>query len=245
MNKILRYSLLVVLTLVSSMSFGQTTSVDNIAAFKALSPKTTATLTLKDAKVQYAKGNDIFVVDATGGINFYKSGLNYAAGQILNGTITATYESYNNLPELINVKEDKLVVTDGTITPIVMTVEEAIKTENACKLVTIKKVKAIKVEGKKGSNYFTDTTKKLQIYDRFKLEYTIDAENEMDYTGILIPFYQKMEIAPTVSPVTTGISNIEAAANDKNAPIYNLAGQRVGKDYKGVVIKNGQKYIQR
>ena len=67
----------------------------------------------------------------------------------------------------------------------------------------------------------------------------------MDYTGILIPFYQKMEIAPTVSPVTTGISNIEAAANDKNAPIYNLAGQRVGKDYKGVVIKNGQKYIQR
>ena len=30
-----------------------------------------------------------------------------------------------------------------------------------------------------------------------------------------------------------------------NAATYNMAGQRVGKNYKGVVIKNGKKYMNR
>ena len=38
---------------------------------------------------------------------------------------------------------------------------------------------------------------------------------------------------------------IDNAVNDNTAPtvIYNLAGQRVSKDYKGIVIKNGKKYF--
>ena len=44
---------------------------------------------------------------------------------------------------------------------------------------------------------------------------------------------------------STGIKEVENRKEDANVPLYNLAGQRVGKDYKGVVIKNGQKYIQR
>ena len=42
----------------------------------------------------------------------------------------------------------------------------------------------------------------------------------------------------------TSIKGIEAAA-DVNAPAYNLAGQKVGKDYKGVVIQNGRKMLQK
>lgn len=41
----------------------------------------------------------------------------------------------------------------------------------------------------------------------------------------------------------TGIDSVEAANADADAPAYNLAGQRVGKSYKGVVVKNGRKYI--
>jgi len=46
---------------------------------------------------------------------------------------------------------------------------------------------------------------------------------------------------------TTGIANLHVNdnANDNNAPIYNLAGQRVDKNYKGVVIQNGKKFIQK
>lgn len=44
---------------------------------------------------------------------------------------------------------------------------------------------------------------------------------------------------------TTGINEIEAEAAQDNAAIYNLAGQRVSKDYKGVVIKNGKKFLNK
>jgi len=41
-----------------------------------------------------------------------------------------------------------------------------------------------------------------------------------------------------------GISTVKADAN-VNAPAYNLAGQQVSKDFKGVVVKNGKKMIQK
>jgi hypothetical protein len=41
---------------------------------------------------------------------------------------------------------------------------------------------------------------------------------------------------------TTDIHAVESVANSQDK-WYNLAGQRVGKDYKGIVIVNGKKYI--
>lgn len=43
---------------------------------------------------------------------------------------------------------------------------------------------------------------------------------------------------------STGISSAVVAPTAKASKIYNLAGQQVGKSYKGVVIKNGKKYVQ-
>ena len=40
----------------------------------------------------------------------------------------------------------------------------------------------------------------------------------------------------------SGIETVKAAAK-ANEAIYNLAGQKVGKDYKGLVIKNGKKFV--
>lgn len=43
----------------------------------------------------------------------------------------------------------------------------------------------------------------------------------------------------------TAINGIESEKNAENGAIYNLAGQRVGKDYKGIVIKNGKKFMNK
>ncbi|MBM6993164.1 MAG: hypothetical protein I3J02_07870, partial [Prevotella sp.] len=43
----------------------------------------------------------------------------------------------------------------------------------------------------------------------------------------------------------SGVSNVAVATDDKMTPVYNLAGQRVSASYKGVVIRQGKKYIQR
>ena len=56
--------------------------------------------------------------------------------------------------------------------------------------------------------------------------------------AVLPMLYAKVPDA--IKNVTTVVER-----NDANAPIFNLAGQRVGKDYKGVVIQNGKKYLNK
>lgn len=43
----------------------------------------------------------------------------------------------------------------------------------------------------------------------------------------------------------TGISQLSTANEKTNAPIYNVAGQRVSENYKGIVIVNGKKIIKK
>jgi hypothetical protein len=44
---------------------------------------------------------------------------------------------------------------------------------------------------------------------------------------------------------STGIFNIATSEEDTNAPIYNLSGQRVTKETKGVLIQNGRKFVNK
>ena len=44
--------------------------------------------------------------------------------------------------------------------------------------------------------------------------------------------------------VPAGISQAVAVPAAKSSKVFNLAGQQVGKSYKGVVIKDGKKYVQ-
>lgn len=44
---------------------------------------------------------------------------------------------------------------------------------------------------------------------------------------------------------TTGISNISAEEASKQAEVFNLSGQRVDASYKGIVVRNGRKYLRK
>ena len=44
---------------------------------------------------------------------------------------------------------------------------------------------------------------------------------------------------------TTSIESLNISQFDNNAPMYNLSGQRVGNNYKGIVIVNGKKMIRK
>lgn len=44
---------------------------------------------------------------------------------------------------------------------------------------------------------------------------------------------------------TTGISNISAEEASKQAEVYNLSGQRVDASYKGIVVRNGRKFLRK
>jgi hypothetical protein len=60
-------------------------------------------------------------------------------------------------------------------------------------------------------------------------------------TGVSVAGNEDFEVAITVTEAT-GINSIEANAQD--APAYNLAGQKVNKGFKGLVIMNGKKVVK-
>ena len=47
----------------------------------------------------------------------------------------------------------------------------------------------------------------------------------------------------SVDGIITAINTIKDEIQPDNTPAYNISGQRVSKDYKGIVIKNGKKAI--
>lgn len=237
------------------------TKAENIAAFKALASGTTATLTLKDAQVVYknvyttksgATNTEYYVRDASGAIQFFNTDLELNVNQVINGTVEVTYSPFNELPEAkktANTSAEKLTITDGeAAVPTKVTVADLTSNKYLCDLVTVENANIIsETSGTYTNQYLTNGTDKVMIYDKFKTKTSITDGEGFDVTGILVTANLSgniiNELAPISAPVPTGINNITTEAADANAPVYNLSGQRVGKNAKGVLIKNGKKYV--
>lgn len=110
------------------------------------------------------------------------------------------------------------------------------------------------------SYYISDegtTGNELQVYGGLSFESQKFTSVEDIKVGDVVVVYGKLKkfgttyeldknnILISLNGKTTGITNITTDEAAKNAPVYNLAGQKVTKAYKGVVIKNGKKMIQK
>lgn len=71
--------------------------------------------------------------------------------------------------------------------------------------------------------------------------------NQLGFQGSAgIQFTIKKAFFATAEKTPTGVNHTFVAPKaNVNAPIYNLAGQQVSKAYKGVVIQNGKKFVQK
>lgn len=230
---------------------GVAETCENIAAFKALEDGSTAVLTLTNAQVLYVAGNDAYVKDASGAIDFFKSGLQLKAGDILNGTIKAKFTVYNNTPELTGVAESDIEISAGTVTPETMVARTAALPENICNLVRIENVSVFYEETtneestKTYQNWYDSSNKFVQFYDKWNIGYELTEGETYTFTGIMVLYNEQPEMYVTVDPTNAGataISNVNAAEN-ANAPVFNLAGQRVNNAVKGIYIQNGKKFV--
>lgn len=231
---------------------------NSIAEFKAIGKDKKAILKLVNAKVLYkwtlSSGSiSIYVRDHSGAILFYKHTLGLKANEDLNGEIVGQYTEYNATPELIEVAGvtnlDKLNHVEGAAAePKVIAPAAAI--DNLCDLVKLEKVKITAEESKR--YYVVDGEKKVQLYNGFQLSAFNDmvqfvATGEYDVVGIVASVYKgvpSINLIEVKKVVPNAIDTVQAAQNE-NAPMYNLAGQRVGKNYKGVVIQNGKKFMNK
>lgn len=213
MNKILRYSLLVAIAMMSSFSFAQTK------------------FNFDDAKTMFGLPGE-----SSG------SGKDYVATGDFKEDKTATIDGISitvsvgkgKIPNRVWYKYPKLRMYSGTMT-----------------------IKA--PEGKK--------LKSIEFQLGSKAEYAKWGKGNLVNQGTLTPFVEKQtnkvtwtggaeSVILSVSASTqfsaiivtldssTGINNVETTTANANVPVYNLAGQRVDSNYKGVVIKKGKKYMQ-
>ena len=218
-------------------------------------------LTLTNAKVtfvnEYNGTINTYVREGDTAIELRTLGFNMPVNSILNGKVKVDLKYNFDVPYLTanaGTDDESITVTesDEAAQPIEATIADILANKYLNDLVTIKNFTFSKEEYQAGKfNYYAnDGEQKIMIYDKFnKVGGVAELTEGETYTvtGLYGAIFRGTpEILPTqaVVPGTpTGINNITTSAAD-NAPIFNLAGQKVGKSYKGVVIKAGKKMIQ-
>lgn len=218
-------------------------------------------LTLTNAKVTFVneyKGTiNTYVREGDTAIELRILGFNMPVNSILTGKVKVDLKYNYGVPYLTanaGTDDESITVTesDEAAQPIEATIADLIANKYLNDLVTIKNFTFSKEEYQAGKfNYYAnDGEQKIMIYDKFnKVGGVAELTEGETYTATGLYgaiFKGTPEILPTqkvVPGTSTGITNITTSAAD-NAPIFNLAGQKVGKGYKGVVIKAGKKMIQ-
>lgn len=226
----------------------------NIEAIKQMGNNETAKLKLTDAYVLAAGNGNMFVQDASGAIMFYKTGLNYAPGTKLNGEIICNFMRYEGLPEVIKAGDDTngnniTATPDGTPAAMPIALSD-IKNDNMlCKLVQISGVTLDSVNNKL---YAVVGEERIEVYNKTlgAISSSTVLQNQSTnntLTAIVSIHKGNYQLLPvTLEGLTTGIHEVVAETeNAAKTAIYNLAGQRVDANYKGVVVKNGKKYLQK
>jgi hypothetical protein len=222
---------------------GETTYkvIDNIGALTALTPAsdTIVKLTLKDAKVTAVKDTtEIFLEDATGAVEIYKTSLRLTRNSVLNGSMIVDFKLYNGTPEIVSNSLTNLdavtVTTVSAIQPTKMTIEEAmaISTKNINKLVEIDNVKV-----KSGVLYDKDDNQ-LTVYDHFKSGYVLP-DTVKSICGIIGYFAKSKinELYPRdVNDIVAATAPVEPAAANTIADFKKLAKDAVAK----LMLKDAQ-----
>ena len=103
-------------TIASAAYTFPTTTYNSVADLIAAAPTEAVILNLTNAQVLGVGAKDMYVKDASEGIDFYNLGLTYTAGQILNGKVVVTgYSLYNGMPEITGIGENQIVASAGTL----------------------------------------------------------------------------------------------------------------------------------
>lgn len=203
-------------------------------------------LTLTNAKVTFVneyKGTiNTYVREGDTAIELRTLGFNMPVNSILTGKVKVDLKYNYGVPYLTanaGTDDESITITESeeAAQPIEATIADLIANKYLNDLVTIKNFTFSKEEYQAGKfNYYAnDGEQKIMIYDKFnKVGGVAELTEGETYTATGLYgaiFKGTPEILPTqkvTAGTSTGINNITTSAAD-NAPIFNLAGQKVGK----------------
>ena len=214
--------------------------IADFASLKAAEQDKAVKLTVTNGKVVYAGSKDLIVEDATGAIDFYNWGIKATAGQVINGTVEAKYAEFFGMPQAAktaNTDVAALTITDGdAVAPVAMEFAEAMKATSYLKYVTLTD---FTIEEADGNTYLVNGENKIQLYNKFKVEYTLP-EAIKSISGIIIPHVAKGSTDVIVEIAPTSAEDIVEEAAAKVLEVNNLAELRaikVASEWDEVPVK--------
>lgn len=219
-------------------------------------------LILTNAKVvyDYIKGYYVYVREGEyavrfDGIFFGNTAISNLSNYVVNGTVLVDFaKNFGDCTVTANkeTKVSDLILTESSdvAQPVVTTIPELLGKKHVEDLIALK---SVTITSRK-ENYSTvydltdeagnvvtapsclsaDVSAKAGDGNKYDVKAIFDSVSQEGKPQLtLLGFY---EIANGITSVTRQESNIDAT-------IYNMSGQRVGKSYKGLVVKAGKKYI--
>lgn len=198
--------------------------------------------TTKHAYVQDDEG-DALIYDATG-----EKLVNLEVGKTIAANWIGSVSIYNQLFEMV----PNAVLAAGTAAAVDVTYPDAeiasVTAENVNKVVTLKGVTYTLGEGKNFTINKGDDS--VAGYNQFNLTLAAAEDGKTyDIVGAIGRYNANIQFQPiniAESSSATGIDSMDSeteATTDSEA--YNLAGQRVDKNFKGIVVMNGKKLLKK
>lgn len=217
---------------------------------------------LTNAKVvyDYYKGYYVYVREGEyavrfDGIFFGNTAISNLSNYVVNGTVLVDFAKNFGDCTLTANKETK--VSDLTLTessevaqPVVTTIPELLEKKHVEDLIALK---SVTITSRK-ENYSTvydltdesgnvvtapscmsdDLSAKADDGNKYDVKAIFESVNNEGKPQLtLLGFYE----------IANGITSVTRQESNSDATIYNMSGQRVGKSYKGLVVKAGKKYI--
>lgn len=212
----------------------------DIATFKLLKEAEagkTDKLLLNDAVVTYIKGDDVFVEDASGAIDFFETQMQFYVGQKLNGYIYGKNSKRGNMPVLLRTgatPDSKFTVEKGTAQSKVAPIAEVKNEEGLARFVALKNLELTK--DKYGLRILIDEAgDTISLEDRFNVLYELSDLYETIEGIVGIDEEGKIAIWPTSKEgivVSDGYKKVQETeldvtnkdvAKTKNNPVVGIS----------------------
>ena len=212
----------------------------DIATFKLLKEAETGKtdkLLLNDAVVTYIKGDNVFVEDASGAIDFFETQMQFYVGQKLNGYIYGKNSKQGNMPVLLRTgatPDSKFTVEKGTAQSKVAPIAEVKNEEGLARFVALKNLELTK--DKYGLRILIDEAgDTISLEDRFNVLYELSDLYETIEGIVGIDEEGKIAIWPTSKEgivVSDGYKKVQETeldvtnkdvAKTKNNPVVGIS----------------------
>lgn len=225
----------------------------DVAAFKAMDAGTAVLLQLTDATVLFANATVVYVRDAKGCVSLHDTGLSASQGDVLNGRIYVQVVKENNMVRAAAVdgvtNAAGLTVTAGPgVQPREVTIEQLSGVEYGDYVV----LRAVQLK-RDGGIWAISGDHRILVGNPFLVSGTIPMNTTGKYydveailgtellDGQVVDELYRVK-APVQVSAPTAVSTVRA---DEGCPsvLYNVQGQRVDASWRGLVIRNGRKYL--